>query len=86
MASHIERQVYGAHWRKVVRPAVLARDGGICQIRGPACTVTATQVDHIIPWRVGGSWYDLDNLRASCARCNNARAERKITRRPSREW
>lgn len=86
MADPLERQVYGAHWRNVVRPAILARDEGICQLRGVGCTLIATQVDHIIPWRAGGSWYDEDNLRASCAPCNNARAERKILRRPSREW
>lgn len=85
MADPLERRVYGAHWRKV-RLVVLERDGWICQIRGAGCTLDATQVDHIIPWRAGGSWYDPENLRASCARCNNARAERKVKRRPSREW
>ena len=76
------------HWRSVVRPAVLARDGHRCQIGGPGCGGTATQVDHTVPWRVGGAWFDMDNLRAACGTCNSRRAFRRSmqTVRPSREW
>jgi len=70
------------------RAEVLARDAGRCQIGGSKCTGAATAVDHIVPWRAGGSWYDLANLRASCSWCNSARARRGFStrRNPSREW
>ncbi|MCP3938802.1 MAG: HNH endonuclease [Actinomycetia bacterium] len=45
----------------------------------------ATAVDHKVPWRQGGEWYDPSNLRASCVTCNSSRVRRK-KRRPSREW
>jgi hypothetical protein len=50
-------QAYGAHWRKV-RLLILERDGRLCQIRGPRCTLDANEVDHVVPWRVGGALYD----------------------------
>lgn len=79
------RTVYNAAWRKV-RLRVLARDGRVCQIRGAGCEVAANEVDHIVPWRVGGALYDEENLRAACRRCNSRRASRAVKRRPSREW
>lgn len=76
-------------WR-AVRLVVLARDGHLCQIRGPNCTLDATEVDHIIPWRVGGAVFDEDNLRASCLTDNRSRVHRDgvgaVVSRPSREW
>lgn len=30
-------------------------------------------VDHIVSWRQGGAWYDLDNLQAAHFRCNAAK-------------
>ena len=30
-------------------------------------------VDHIVPWRQGGAWFDLENLRAAHFRCNAGR-------------
>lgn len=63
---------YGGKWPKV-RLAVLARDGYLCQIKGPGCTTKATCVDHIVPPEDGGSWWDQSNLRAACFQCNNAR-------------
>jgi 5-methylcytosine-specific restriction enzyme A len=78
------------YWRTRVRPAILARDGHLCQIRGPKCQLDATHVDHIVPWRAGGAWYHEDNLRAACAACNVGRARhgpKDAGRvRPSREW
>lgn len=76
---------YGHTWQRV-RLEVLERDEYLCQIRREGCTVTATQVDHIVPWRAGGSLYDPAGLRAACRFCNLARVWRGSTRRPSREW
>ena len=77
-------------WRRL-RPGVFERDGGMCQLRGPRCTLDATEVDHIVPWMAGGAVFDPDNLRASCGNCNKRRARRdgvgaRKTVRPSREW
>jgi 5-methylcytosine-specific restriction endonuclease McrA len=86
--------VYGATWRKL-RLAVLERDGYTCRIGLPGCLVTATQVDHVVSWRDGGSVFDESNLRAACGHCNAARGgaagaakslARFSERRPSREW
>ena len=77
--------VYGSTWRKI-RLAVLDRDGHICQIRGPKCLIDATDVDHIVPWRAGGAFFDPSNLRAACGPCNRGRGKRDVARRPSREW
>ncbi|HWH31458.1 MAG TPA: HNH endonuclease signature motif containing protein [Egibacteraceae bacterium] len=79
-------------WR-AVRLAALERDGYLCQIRGPHCRVKATEGDHIVPLALGGAWFDLDNVRASCKPCNAGRMMREAVgggqaavRRPSREW
>jgi len=77
---------YAGRWR-TVRKAVLARDGCVCQINAPGCTVRATQVDHIIPVcrdLEGHLWLEPDNLRAACANCNRAR--HRAMPRPSRVW
>ena len=66
---------YTGPWARI-RKSILERDQYTCQIRGPKCTTTATQVDHIIPITKGGAWYDPTNLRASCAKCNYARIDR----------
>jgi hypothetical protein len=67
---------YRGPW-STVRKTILNRDNHQCQIRAPKCTGIATQVDHIIPITKGGAWWDPDNLRASCAHCNNQRIDRK---------
>lgn len=85
VSDRVESQVYGAAWRRV-RKLVLERDGYLCQIKGRHCTIDATCVDHIVPWRAGGAFYDPANLRASCDWCNNARVWREKKSRPSREW
>lgn len=51
------------------RQAVLARDGYVCQLKLDGCTITATHVDHIVPFADGGS-DDMTNLQAACAPCN----------------
>ena len=49
---------------------VLDRDRHTCRIRGPKCTLVATQVDHITARADGGDLEDPANLRAACATCN----------------
>jgi hypothetical protein len=55
---------YDGAWRKV-RARVLERDQGRCQIRGPGCLRTATEVDHVVDVRLGGALYD----EANCGAC-----------------
>ena len=52
------------HWKKQ-RLRVLNRDAWTCTY----CGQPATEVDHIIPRKVGGG-HDLDNLTAACRSCN----------------
>jgi 5-methylcytosine-specific restriction endonuclease McrA len=54
-------------WRKL-REQVLARDGYTCR----NCGAPAEHVDHIIPLARGGT-DTVQNLRATCARCNLTR-------------
>ncbi|WP_025982766.1 HNH endonuclease [Mycobacteroides abscessus] len=61
---------------KMQRVRCLQRDGHQCQIRGPRCTVTATQVDHITPVSQGGS-DELSNLRAVCVSCHAVKTARE---------
>jgi len=68
--------VRGRHWtyaqEKSLLPAILRRDGYVCQVRLPGCTVRATAVDHIYPRAWGGRAVP-ENLRAACSNCNNGR-------------
>lgn len=65
-------------WAKI-RARILARDGHLCQIRLPGCTVAATEVDHIHP----GDDHHPDNLRAACTHCNRAANHATRPRPPS---
>ena len=51
---------------------MLKRDGYICAY----CGNEATQVDHVISRKVGGS-HDLENLVACCAPCNSAKGAKE---------
>jgi 5-methylcytosine-specific restriction protein A len=62
-----------AAWKKL-RQDVLKRDGYRCQVRGPACTRRATQVDHIINTAAGGAELDPNNCQAICTPCNARKA------------
>jgi 5-methylcytosine-specific restriction endonuclease McrA len=64
-----DRRYSTVAWQRV-RLLVLARDGRVCQVGGPRCTIRATQVDHIVPTSQGGAFFNPANLRASCRRCN----------------
>lgn len=54
-----------------IRVAVIARDGGKCQLRYPGCLVDKDiDIDHIFPWSKGGSSKDINNLQCACHPCN----------------
>ena len=65
-------KVNRGRWQKV-RLTILERDGYLCQIQLPGCTIHATQVDHIRRLDDGGMVYEPLNLRAACAKCNLGR-------------
>jgi len=65
------RELGTQRW-KDQRIRVLKRDGYICQY----CGGDATQVDHVIPRKVGGT-HDLENLVACCAPCNSAKGAKE---------
>ena len=67
------------HWR-TVRPRVMLRDGGLCQLKLPGCTIYATAVHHLLAPPAGHP-FAADNLAASCRSCNTA--ERNMRRA---EW
>lgn len=46
-----------------------------CEIRGPKCTGTMTQIDHIVPLSKGGAKYDQGNCRPACEPCNTGRRD-----------
>ena len=71
MALNQSHRELGTQRWKDQRLRVLKRDGYICQY----CGQEATQVDHVIPRKVGGT-HDLDNLVACCAACNSAKGAR----------
>ena len=57
---------YGARWRKL-RVMILAREP-YCQADG--CNEWATEVDHIVPLRDGGT-DRVDNLQGLCKSCHS---------------
>jgi 5-methylcytosine-specific restriction endonuclease McrA len=57
---------------KAQRLIVLARDGYVCQY----CGQDANTVDHIVPLKNGGDPISLDNMVASCKRCNSSKGSR----------
>lgn len=66
---------------RVLRLEVLARDRYVCQLRGPRCTLFATEVDHIVSRADGGSVMDPANMRASCGNCNGRRNAQRTNAR-----
>jgi 5-methylcytosine-specific restriction endonuclease McrA len=84
-------------WR-TLRPVIYQRDRGMCQTCDTPHPVApdAYDVDHIVPWNEGGSWFDPTNLRTSCRRGNRGRwasryhklanINRTTATAPSRDW
>jgi 5-methylcytosine-specific restriction endonuclease McrA len=65
-----DRRYSTARWQRL-RRAVLARDGHVCQIQGPRCTLYATTVDHVLPSSTHPHlFWTATDLRAACRRCN----------------
>lgn len=56
-----------AEWKRI-RQVILARDLNVCAY----CGQEATEVDHIIPVKHGGT-NDESNLTAACVRCNRSK-------------
>lgn len=70
---------YGYDWQKR-RERILLRDCGLCQIKGPACTFIANEVDHKVNKATARAqgWTsaqidDDSNLQAACATCHKAK-------------
>ena len=76
--SRYSRPYDDPRWRRV-RPVILRRDGNVCQIGGPRCTVVATQVDHVRSWREidEALWFAPELLRAACRPCNSSAGARR---------
>ena len=74
-----DRRYDSPAWR-LVRKQVLARDGYRCQLGLPGCTGVARQVDHIAEPAVGGAFFAMFNLRASCGHCNVSKRNRMRAR------
>lgn len=77
---------YDYAWQKR-RERIMARDNGLCQIKGPSCTIVAGEVDHKVhkaAARAAG-WTearieDESNLQAACSTCHKSKtnAERQL--------
>lgn len=67
---------YGTKWDKL-RPAILKRDGYLCQsCKREGITTRATQVDHIVNKAQGGT-DEPGNLESICRRCHRAKTQRE---------
>ena len=64
---------------QTVKIAVAVRDKGLCQIKGPPCTVQGEVYDHKFPWSKGGSSKDPDNIQMACAACNSWKSDKVLT-------
>lgn len=78
---------YGYEWQKR-RERILARDFGLCQIKGPRCRVIATEVDHKVSKAAARQlrWTeaqieDDSNLQSACQTCHK---EKTSTERAGR--
>lgn len=69
---------------QAVRQRILQRDNHTCQQQDPGCTITATEVDHIVNLAALGltradamADEDDNNLRAICTPCHKTKTERE---------
>ena len=76
--THVDARYNGRKWRSL-REAVLKKNPTCVE-----CGRLATVVDHILPVRCGGGFYDLDNLQPLCADDHNRKSarERKLPSQP----
>lgn len=58
-----------------VRFTVLRRDGYTCRYCGRKAPFVSLQVDHVVPWSIGGT-NELSNLVTSCKECNLGKSAR----------
>lgn len=58
-----------------VKIAVAHRDEGTCRQCGSAYDL---QYDHIVPYSLGGSSDDVDNIQLLCGRCNRRKSNRYV--------
>lgn len=63
------------------RPRVFARDQSMCQIGSEGCEVHATQIDHVVNFKAGGT-HAISNLQAVCVTCH----QRKTQREAAKAW
>jgi 5-methylcytosine-specific restriction protein A len=59
-------------WRKLRYQVIQA--GPVCAACRRAPSVVA---DHITPVRLGGDFWDINNLQALCARCHNSKSAKE---------
>lgn len=62
-----------SRWNRV-RQHVFEVKGRTCVVQTNCRGARATEIDHLVPWRDGGAWFDIENLRPSCKACNISRA------------
>jgi 5-methylcytosine-specific restriction endonuclease McrA len=68
-SSSNRRSQLPSDWERK-RRRVMRRDNWECQIKGPGCLGSATDVDHV---RRGGNHSD-ENLRAACRACHSRKS------------
>lgn len=67
-----QHRKYGSRWT-AIRKLVIQRDGCECGYCGRSIFDTeglVLEVDHILPFALGGGEYDLDNCVTACFECN----------------
>lgn len=67
-----EYRKYGRKWT-AIRELVLRRDDCTCVYCGRSVYTTeglVMEVDHVLPFALGGGEYDLDNVAVACFDCN----------------
>jgi hypothetical protein len=79
VSCYAYRHLYGTGRWRVTSAFVIAKAGGVCEIRGPRCTGTATTADHVIAaFELAERgrldlFFDTRYLRAACRSCNSRR-------------
>ena len=60
-----------------LRDLVYRRDAGQCQYCGESVTYAACNVDHVVPWNLGGR-SEVSNLVIACRTCNEMKGRQLI--------